>query len=757
MAGGFTVGAGQNEAMTPLGVWLTITIVITVGLLLGVVLSWIDQPRWASPRRLAIILIFVAAADVGITYMQQAAPVAVNASDQDVSAAASAAGLVSVGKIDAAQASRAILSITGVNSGHSRLVESSLNGAAHSTMTVGPPGAPFAVTGSHQLVAEVAGDAKPNAGGLGVTSLLGTTLRVLTSPPADTTDTDPAVTADGEVYFIRTITAWNGQNGTPTEIGIMKVPISQKSPPARVPTSVPISFSAGPLSVNAAGTLLASICQPSQSSATEGCVFALPSGRVRYMTHFDTSSPVTDVAISPDGKYLAFGDAASNPYGTIQIYVKDLATGSTVMVSHLPGDSRQPSWIPNSAAPCLLFSNSQTFGDVIYLSCVSAYRGTARVTVGDYPEWLGTTLAAARSSPEGIDWRALWNKSRPSILLAGTFVLSLLLGLFAGWFPRPAWATSPRIAGVIVALGALQVGGAVIVPHLLGQPPGGLTTITQLDPAQAGDLIVAEDSTTGTGQLFGIRLNGSNRQALQFYPAGSTFIPVGTNASSFVFNYGGGIDADIRLVGPTGNEIAELSHPPPGETDSSPALAPASGEVYFVRSRVVPSTPSSSTTVDPVVMRVSLRGGFPRRVLLQSRIGSGPISVNAAATELAAACPGAHYAQVCVYNLPEGRLRYIVSAPTGLMGIALSPDGKFLAYGTGTILYVHSFETSETVTIGSLPGWNEQPDWLQGGSNPCLLFANLQTAANTIYLACLAPRPAWAPVTQGEYPAWLGP
>ena len=744
--------------MTPLGVWLTITIVITVGLFLGVVFSWIDPPAWATPRRLAITLVFVTAADVGITYMQQTAPVVVSASDQDVSAAASAAGLVPVGKIDAAQASRAILSLTDANSSHSHLVESSLNGAVHSILAVSPPSAPFVVTRSHQLVVEAAGDTKPHAGGLGVASLSGTPLRVLTSPPADTTDTDPAVTADGEVYFIRTKDVWSGQNGIPIEIRVMKVPISRKSPPTRVPTAVPISFGSGPISVNAAGTLLASICQPKQSrSATEACVFALPSGRVRYMTNFDTSSPVTDVAISPDGKYLAFGDGAANAYGTIQIYVEDLVTGSTLMVSHLPGNSRQPSWIPDSAAPCLLFSNSQTFGDVIYLSCLSAHPGTARVTAGDYPEWLGTTLATGRSSPEGIDWRALWNKSRPPILLIGMFALGLLLGLFGGWFPRPAWATRPRIAGVIVALGVLQVGGALVVPNMLGQSPGGLTTIAQLDPTQAGDPIVVEDSTTGTGQLFGVRLNGSNRQPLQFYPGGSKFIPVGDNASSFVFNYGDGTDADIRLVGPTGNEIEELSHPPPGETDSSPALAPASRQVYFVRSSVVPSTPYSWTTVNPVVMRVSLRGGPPRRVPLQSRIGSGSISVNAAATELAAACPGGHHIQVCVYGLPEGRLRYIVSAPTGLMDIALSPDGQYLAYGTGTVLYAHSFETGKTVTIGSLPGWNMQPDWLQGGSNPCLLFANLQTAANTIYLACLTPRLAWAPVTQGEYPAWLGP
>jgi hypothetical protein len=53
--------AGHNVVMTPLGVWLTITTTVTVGILLGVVLSWIDPPSWATPLRLAGILVLAAA------------------------------------------------------------------------------------------------------------------------------------------------------------------------------------------------------------------------------------------------------------------------------------------------------------------------------------------------------------------------------------------------------------------------------------------------------------------------------------------------------------------------------------------------------------------------------------------------------------------------------------------------------------------------------------------------------------------------
>jgi hypothetical protein len=110
-----------------------------------------------------------------------------------------------------------------------------------------------------------------------------------------------------------------------------------------------------------------------------------------------------------------------------------------------------------------------------------------------------------------------------------------------------------------------------------------------------------------------------------------------------------------------------------------------------------------------------------------------------------------------VFDLPSGGLRYVSSAPTGVIAVALSPNGEYLAYGTGKVLYAYDFRTGRTITVSTLPGYNLQPNWLQDGSHPCLLFANLQTAGNTIYLACLAPQLGWAKVTQGEYPEWLGP
>lgn len=363
-------------------------------------------------------------------------------------------------------------------------------------------------------------------------------------------------------------------------------------------------------------------------------------------------------------------------------------------------------------------------------------------------------MPAAPAPHATINWRAQWDKYQSTIMLVLSVLVGLVIGLLSGWVERPSWVTRPRLIGMIVILAALQVTGPLTVPRLFGQKTGGPTTVAQLDPAQAGGILLAEPSTSQDGQLIGVRLNGTNEEPLQFYPGGSAFIPVGGNASSFVFNYGDAASADIRLTGPTGNKIRELSVPPPGKTDLSPALAATARQVFFEQDSVIPDGPGSSLIANPSVMKVSLSGGRSHHVRLVPPPAGGPISVSATGTELVAPCTLAHKTYACVYELPQGRLRY--KAQTNVTELALSPDGKDLAYGGGATLYAYSFTTRTTYTVSSLPGFNEQPDWLQGGTQPCLLFTNLQTAANWIYLECLTPRPSWARVTQGEYPQWLG-
>ena len=319
------------------------------------------------------------------------------------------------------------------------------------------------------------------------------------------------------------------------------------------------------------------------------------------------------------------------------------------MVSSLPGNNREPSWVAGSSAPCLLFTNSQTSGDHIYLSCLSPSIGTALIGPGDRPVWLGATLAPGKPSPVSINWRSQWDKYRSAILLIGTFVLGLLIGLLGGWFTRPAWATRVRIAGLIAVLGVAQLAAVLVVPRLTAQPLSGLTTIAQLDPAQQGDVLLFQNNSSGNGSVFAGRLNGTNIHPIDFAPSGSRFIPVGADASSFIYNPSlTSLVSDIQLVGPTGNEIRALTDPPPGETDTLPALASNAREVFYQRSRLVHESNGDWTTTFPVVMRVSLAGGPAHIVELQQAVSFYSLSADAAGKELAAVCAQPGSLQACV-------------------------------------------------------------------------------------------------------------
>jgi hypothetical protein len=218
--------------------------------------------------------------------------VVASASGQDA-AAASDAGLVSVSKIDPGQVSQAILSITGETSGNPRLVESNLDAAVHKAVGPGPLGGPFAVFDGRELIVAAGADSRPHASGLAIATTSGSLKRTLTFPQADVTDTDPAVTASGEVYFLRTATHWSGQNGGPLSTTLMEIPLSGARPAVRVRTADPPIFSTlSALTVNAKGTLLAARCQPPGNGGwPEACVYDLPSGRIRYVTDFGGSAP----------------------------------------------------------------------------------------------------------------------------------------------------------------------------------------------------------------------------------------------------------------------------------------------------------------------------------------------------------------------------------------------------------------------------------------------------------------------------------
>jgi hypothetical protein len=739
--------------------WFTIVPSALLGLLIGIAVGWAGkhQPAWASGGVVVAILVALFCADAELTYLQQQPS---NSTPPVAGAAFSASNLVPVSQIDPDQAHRAYLSITPVDAGPARLARSSLDGGSRKILWPVPASGAFAVVGSgRQLVMGGADDGESGASGLAVETASGRVVRRLTSPPAHTSDTNPAVTSGGTVYFLRERD--RAGTGVPGSVQVMRVRLHGRSA-TPVPLPLPVAWDS--LSVDGAGDLLAAICQPRGAGGpTQACVVNMRTGRVRFQTSFPSAVSVTDAAISPNGHYLAYTDDQSNVYGTMQVYVHDLAHNSTIMVSRLPGISREASWLPGSPSPCLLFSDHTAASDRVFLSCLAPHSGTALAGYGDNPVWLGTPALQPARPFLHLDWGLLWRRARPVILLILVFIVSNLMGLFGGWVPRPKVLSNTQIAAMIVALGLADVAGTVFLPDLIKQPPSGLTTVAKLDPAQAHDVILATDSTLGTGELLATHLDGTNPQPLGWYPGASPYIPLGGSASKFISAQADLSDpgTGIELLGSTGQRIRNLTFPAGAETDAYPALAAGQQRLYFIRGVVQPGN-GVSTVTHIQVMWTPLTGHVARPVRLGTKVIEGHISVDDKGDLLAAECADPFMTggptQVCVFSLPSGRLRYVTSPRHGTADDpAISPTGRYLAFSGTGVLYIHDIVTGKTTHVAALPGTNDQPVWVRGSANPCVLFTDEQPPTGTIYLACLTPLPAWAPVTSGTNPAWLGP
>ncbi len=742
--------------MSPFVVVAVISVSVLASLFLNVVTNAINAPRWATPVHVWLLLGLIVCADIALTYLQQSHPV--TAASSAGSNAVPPGGLQRVDAFDPQQASRTILAITGYNSGNAHLAEIRLDGAVSKNVGPGPVGGPFTIDAvPGEAVVSGATDGKSGAMGLMVETFSGTPVRVLTGPPAGMWDTGPTVTASGEVYFVRTrLSAANKSGGAV----IMRVPLDGRGPAVQEPLPMPIQPSGSEVSANATGTLIADQCLPDGlDGPNDVCVNEMPGGSQKYAVHVPSGDPVSYIALSPDGRYVAYTQGAVTPYGDDEVYVTDTVTGSTVMVSQLPGTNGETSWINGSARPCLLFSNSQTSGDTVYVSCLESGGGTAtaRVGAGDYPVWLGGTMTAPAPRGPSINWTGIWRRSRSSVLLALVAVLGVLLGMFASWLPDQDWLKGKSIVAALAALTLVLVGGTVVLPDLATQAVGGPSTIAALDPAQAdGILLAASAYSPGNDQELAVRLNGTNVQPLTFYPA-TSFVPADTAATSFIDS--SGMDAPgsyIQLVDATGNAIRKLSNPPPGDTDQDPVLAAQQGEVYFLRSTISPIGDKTSEVSQPIIMRVPLAGGAARPVPLPVKAHGDQLSVNAAGTQLAWGCGSG----LCIGDPGNGTARRVATEGGGVNDIALSADGTYLAYTSPGGVYAVSLASGRTTLlagVAALPGFDVHPSWVTGAAKTCLLFGNEQTPATMVYLACLTPKPAWAPVTPGNDPIWLGP
>jgi hypothetical protein len=119
------------------------------------------------------------------------------------------------------------------------------------------------------------------------------------------------------------------------------------------------------------------------------CVLDTASGTVRIIAA-QAPTTIDGVEISPNGRWVAFSDPMPNPYGITEIYIYDLKTQKTTMLTTLPGYNGSPAWAPDPATACLAFTHSeQQSGDSIRLACLNRPGLSAPILpIGELPVWL---------------------------------------------------------------------------------------------------------------------------------------------------------------------------------------------------------------------------------------------------------------------------------------------------------------------------------------------------------------------------------
>lgn len=218
-------------------------------------------------------------------------------------------------------------------------------------------------------------------------TITGDPVRVLTHPGENQQDQSPTVDAAANVvYFIRlTYTAPVDGTSTVKDSAVMSVPLDGKSKESFV--QVPIALSS--VSVSANGSVIAGQCNNAdpQGGPVQACITEPGSGTFRRIPGSENSS-VSDIAVSPDGKWVAYSSVTTNPYGKEQVYVYNVTTKKVTMLSQLPGFNNQPAWPEKSKNSCLAFHHNENDEDSIYVGCLNPKPAAAKaISVGEYPVW----------------------------------------------------------------------------------------------------------------------------------------------------------------------------------------------------------------------------------------------------------------------------------------------------------------------------------------------------------------------------------
>ncbi|MBQ1022772.1 hypothetical protein [Micromonospora sp. C95] len=221
-------------------------------------------------------------------------------------------------------------------------------------------------------------------GRIEIRTITGDLVRALTKPPVGYGDDSASYAVDtGYVYFIRT--KWNRadeQTSTAGSSVVMRVRIDGSAAAEEVRVGQELRT----VSVDDSGRVIAGTCDD-PSHVGQACLVSADGDGFAYIPGSEGTT-LSDVQVSPDGRYVAYSSFAKNPFGESQIFLYDLHSKKTIDASRLDGLNSQPSWVRGSNNPCLLFTHDLSGSDPsVHLACMRGDWQTAKILpIGQYPE-----------------------------------------------------------------------------------------------------------------------------------------------------------------------------------------------------------------------------------------------------------------------------------------------------------------------------------------------------------------------------------
>lgn len=353
---------------------LLLAVPIVVGLVLSLLITWTPRPVWLTKTRVFVSVMavaLVASVVVAVTsgYLDG------QAEQTSPAPTSPPAGGVKVPERFAAQR---VLS-TDDSSGDYVLFVSRLDGTNRQRV------ADFGgrvVPVSDSLVVRTWSTPGAHAR-LEVSSVTGEQVRALTNPDVSHDDQSPSyAAAAGEVYFVRARAVSLGeQSWTYADHTVLRVRLDGSRGPELV------SGTAGLISVSTddSGTVIAGECAD-EANVGGGCLVV--GGRQRRIPGSEGTT-MSDIEVSPDGRFVAYSSFQANQYGVSQVYVYEIASDKTVTFSRLEGLNSSPSWARGTSDPCLLFTHDLTgYDPSVHFGCLGSPLWTVpALPVGSFPRY----------------------------------------------------------------------------------------------------------------------------------------------------------------------------------------------------------------------------------------------------------------------------------------------------------------------------------------------------------------------------------